>query len=96
MKDIIFNPFPNGSLELQIIEVASPIGNIRIANIYNPHKNITYLELEHYLNILGSRRILIGDLNTHSPIWDLRGRSNSIGRNLELVIENLNMSLVKI
>ena len=37
IKEINFVPFPNGHLELQIIEIASPMGNIGLANIYNPH-----------------------------------------------------------
>ena len=94
VREIIFNSSPNGNLELQIIEVASPMGNIRIANIYNPHKNITLVELKHYLDILGSNKIMIGDLNAHSPIWDTRGRSNCTGRNLELLIENYYMSIL--
>ena len=48
-KVIDFEPFHEGGLELQIIELASNLGKIRLANVYNPHKNITVTEFRYYL-----------------------------------------------
>ena len=91
---MLFDPFPNGVLEIQIIEISSGIGTLRIANLYNPHKNVTITELRYYFEILGNKCIFIGDWNAHSPLWDSRGRSNSTVRNLEIFLENYPVQLI--
>jgi len=90
-KDVQFDLYPDGGLEIQIIEVGASNGNIKIANIYNPHKNIYKPEFEHYLNILGDKFIMAGDFNAHSPIWDIRERTNTTGRNIEEILEDRNL-----
>lgn len=89
-----FNTHPNNGLEIQIIEIGSPSGNIKIANIYNPHKNIYIQELHHYLDVLGDKFIFIGDFNAHSPIWDIDGRNNTTGRNIEIVLDSHNIGIL--
>ena len=93
-REINFNPFPERSLELQIIEFADQLGTIRLGNMYNPHQNILVPEFNHYLNILGNRCILIGDFNAHSPLWDIRGRSNCTGKNIERILEYNNLEIL--
>ena len=93
-KEVDFNEFQGGGLELQIIEFAGQGGTIRLANIYNPNQNILVPEFNHYLDILGNRCILIGDFNAHSPLWDSRARSNSTGRNIERILESRNLEIL--
>lgn len=97
--DISFTPVqfdvhPNNGLEIQIIEIGSVSGNIRIANIYNPHKSIYIQEFNHYLDILGSKFIMIGDFNAHSPLWDRSERSNTTGRNIEIILDTHNIGIL--
>lgn len=92
MKNL--NQFPAGHLEYQAIEVNCNMGIINIMNIYNPHQNITTQEFNHYINQLGNRYILIGDLNAHSAIWDMRGRNNGTGRSLESVMASGRLGLL--
>ena len=37
---------------------------------------------------------MIGDFNAHSPIWDIYGRSNNTGKNIEYIIEHLNLGIL--
>lgn len=93
-REVEFEIFRGGSLELQVMEISSKMGIIRIANIYNPNKNIYVPEFEYYLELLGTKFILIGDFNAHSPLWDSMERSNITGRNIELLLENHNVSIL--
>ena len=36
----------------------------------------------------------LGDLNAHSPLWDIQGRSNCTGKNIEYILENCNLNIL--
>jgi exonuclease III len=62
-------PFLAGSLECQDIEIFINFSRINILNAYNPCKNISVQELQHYTNQLGNSFPIIEDFNGHSPLW---------------------------
>jgi hypothetical protein len=43
-------PFPTGFLKCQSIEIYTNSDSINILNIYNPCKNVSLEELQHYTN----------------------------------------------
>lgn len=88
--------YQGGNMEYQAIEISSGIGIINIMNIYNPHKDITHAEISHYIQQLEPSFILVGDFNAHSPMWDMRGRSNSSGRSLETVLAGGRVGLLNV
>ena len=91
-KQII--PFPAGHLECQAIEIFTKSSSISILNAYNPCKNVSVQELQHYTNQLGNSFILIGDFNGHSPLWDSHNRSNFTGRSIERLLKIQNLILL--
>ena len=93
-KEMLFNLYPEGALELQILEIGSQRGIIKLANIYNPNLPVSYNEFNYYFNLLGNNCIMVGDFNAHSPLWDLRGRTNETGRNLVDIIENNDIGIL--
>lgn len=93
-REVQFDGPNGGNLEIQMIEIGSDLGTIRIANVYNPHKNILLQEFNHYIHLLGEKFIITGDFNAHSPLWDSRERYNQTGRNLESILENLNIGIL--
>ena len=93
-KKKTLDPYRNGNLEFQSIEFSSNTGIINIMNLYNPNKNITVGELEHYIGQLGDKFILLGDFNGHSPLWDQRSRINPTGRSIEVILENRNIGIL--
>ena len=52
-------------------------------NVYNPCHNITVAELNHYSRQLGSSRLIVGDFNAHSPMWEPNKTSNITGKSIE-------------
>jgi len=87
-------PFPSGFLECQLVEIFTKSDSINILNMYNPCKNVSLEELQHYTNQLGKSYILIGDFNGHSPLWDSRNRINPTGRSIERLLEIHNLILL--
>lgn len=83
-----------GSLEVQAVNLMSRLGLISIFNLYNPCKNISVEEFSTYIQRLSLNYIIVGDFNAHSPLWDVRGRSNMTGRSLEQLIEDGLLGLV--
>ena len=93
-RDLPLAPFAGGFLEVQAISVDSGRSGLSILNVYNPNKNISVAELEHYIDQLGSSFLLMGDLNAHTPILCQRDiNSNGTGKTLEHLIGNQNICL---
>jgi hypothetical protein len=84
-------PFPSGFLECQSVKIFTKSDSIIILNRYNPCKNISLEELQHYTNKLWKSYILIDDFNGHSPVWDSCNRINPTGRNIERLLEIHNL-----
>ena len=95
-KEIVLNPFLNGILEQQCIEVVLYNGSLlRILNVYNPNKDLSKQEFLHYLAQLGATYIITGDFNGHSPLLCTRDqRSNNTGKTIEEVMLQDSICLV--
>ena len=79
--------YRQGEMETHVISLFHNSEEINILNVYNPIKNVSVAELKHYINQLGSKFLIVGDLNVHTPILDDRVITpNSTGRSLERVI----------
>ena len=85
-----------GYLEAQAIKLyikdSIPLS---ILNLYNPVKDITYGEFEHYLNQLGDMFVIVGDFNAHSPILNTTCTApNHTGKSLEKLLQEQNICLM--
>ena len=83
--------YQDGVLETQAIKIyMADSSTLFILNIYNPNKNVTIQEIEHYLNQLGDIYLIIGDLNAHTALLNSETRrSNQTGKTLEnLLLQN--------
>lgn len=89
-RTFVLNPFPNGYLETQAIEVILSDSQIlKILNVYNPNQPVTTEEYEHYIAQLGDKYLIVGDYNAHTPILDTScRRRNFAGRTLETLISD--------
>ena len=85
-----------GQLEFLGVQVALKNNEtLNILNIYNPSKNITLLELRHYIEQLGTSYAIVGDFNAHSLVLDSKDTiSNTTGRNLEDLLFNSEVCLI--
>ena len=81
-------PFQNGMLEIQAVSIKCFNKSLQIVNVYNPNKEVSVDEFEHYFSQLSPPFIITGDFNAHHPIWDTRRVSNPCGRNLVDVLRN--------
>ena len=81
-------PYQSGYLKVQAIKVITTNQQkTNILNMYNQGKAATVMELRHYIEQLGSKYIIVGDLNAHSKVLDSRCcRPNFTGRSLEQVL----------
>jgi ribonuclease HI len=69
--------------------------NLVILSIYNPNQNIKVEEIRHYVKQLGTKFMLIGDFNAHSPILNSNcNRTNTTGKSLEDLLYNDNICLI--
>ena len=89
-QTVDLQPFNGGVLEVMAIKIfSSDDRTISILNIYNPNKDVSISELNHYINQLGTTYLIAGDLNAHTPILDDRDlTSNYTGRTLEDLISD--------
>jgi len=78
-------PYPLGNLEVCGVKLFLKNTNVpfSIMNVYNPCHNITVAELNHYSRQLGSSRLIVGDFNAHSPMWEPNKTSNITGKSIE-------------
>ena len=84
--------YPNGNLEIQIVTIKTNEGNIDIMNYYNPFTILSKTEFYHYLNQLGRKYIIVGDMNAHHSLWEplKNGGSNQSGRILFDILQEDN------
>jgi hypothetical protein len=95
-QKIDLNMYPDGLLEVQGIKLSiRGSTDCSVLNLYNPSKNITVLELRHYISQLGPKFIIVGDFNAHTQLLDSSCiRSNITGRTLENILTNDGLCLV--
>ena len=95
-QTVQLHPYKEGYLEYQGIMVMIKEGSdLIILNIYNANKPVTTNELKHYIEQLGRRFIIVGDLNAHSRVLDSKCvRSNIPGRSLEDILIEYNLCLI--
>lgn len=90
------NIYGEGVMEVQALRmITHDLRNIYILNVYNPSKNVTIQELEHYILQLGEHYIITGDFNAHSPIIDSESTvRNQTGKSIEDLLATSNVCLV--
>ena len=86
-NDVCVNPLTLNkhftiNLEVQAVTVFGGNQAIDILNIYNPCKDISVSEFNFYFNQLGKNKVIIGDFNAHSYMWDDRSIDNYSGDSL--------------
>ena len=83
-------PFVGGVLEFQIIRLfLEDRSTVDVMNLYNPNKNVTVQELTYYISQMGSKYIILGDINAHSHLLDDSIiRSNATGQTIEQIVVN--------
>ena len=86
--------FNDGYLEYQSVRVFSDFGAIDVMNIYNPCKDISFEEFDHYRSQLSETHIMIGDFNADSPLGGDGSRANKTGENLEQLIDESNLGVL--
>ena len=91
------NVFNGGFLEVQAVKIKTKAqDDINILNIYNPNENITEEELRFYIHQLGSKYIIVRDLNAHTPALDNRYQlyKNPTGTALENILIDEDLVLI--
>ena len=90
------SPFINGCLEVQAMKIhLRSRQTIVILGIYNPNRNLSYAEMEFYIDQLGDKFVILGDFNAHSPILsDNCARTNTTGRTVEEMISSSRAALI--
>lgn len=86
-REVKLSIYDGGNLKIQAVSVMSVLGLFEVINVYNPCKNVSYNEFIFYVKQFVSKFIIVGDFNAHSPVWDVRGRTNVTGRTLEQLLE---------
>ena len=89
-EDLSFNHFIvntilNSRIEAQAIEISLGRDSVKLLHIYNPVTSIEIGHLDHLVQQLGRKFIIVGDFNGHHTLWDpdLRlDRINQCGRML--------------
>ena len=83
-------PFTTGVLEYQIIRIfLEDKSTVDVMNLYNPNKNVTVQEMTYYISQMGSKYIILGDMNAHSHLLDDSiVRSNATGQSVEQIVIN--------
>ena len=102
-EGVIFNEIqittvPNSIIEAQAIEITLARDKIRLLHIYNPVTNITTSHLDHLIQQLGRKFIIVGDFNGHHTIWDPflpAHKINQCGKELsKFIIDHPNLALI--
>ena len=87
--------FHNCDLEAQAIDLHLEDGTkFSVFNYYNPNKDVTLIEFQHYLKQLQQQHIMVGDMNAHISILRSNDHSNTTGRNLELLLSKEDICLL--
>ena len=97
-NDIQLTTVPNSIIEAQAIEVTLARDKIKILHIYNPVTNISINHLDHLVQQLGRKFVVVGDFNGHHTIWDPflpANKINQCGRDLaSYIIDHPNLALI--
>lgn len=90
------NHYNNGKLEYQAINIfMKDTYQLSILSIYNPNENITPAEIMFYVQQLGTKFMIIGDMNAHTSMLNPRDiRTNATGRTLEYITMNEGLCLI--
>ena len=90
------NMLSEGHLECQAIKILLSNNNtLVLLNIYNQGKSISVEEFRHYMNQLGGKYIITGDLNAHTPVLtNISQKKNATGRMLEQVLLEDNICIM--
>ena len=76
-------PFQNGVMEYQSIQYGFQGKWNTLILLYNPCKNLSENEINHYLSQVDTTGIVCGDLNAHHETWELNGlKLNPSGKSL--------------
>ena len=102
-EDLKFNVIqitsvPNSIIEAQAIEISLARDSVKILHIYNPVTNINISHLDHLIQQMGRKFIMVGDFNGHHTIWDPSlpfRKINKCGKQLsKYIIEHRNLALI--
>ena len=88
--------YNDGNLEIQAIKILiKDRSDLIILHVYNPSKSVAVNEFKHYIEQLGRKFIIIGDINAHSRLLDTRCvKSNVTGKSLEHILTDCNLCLI--
>ena len=79
--------FNNSKLEVQAHTVQMLNFKLDIMNIYNPAGNTNFEELNFYFQQLSNNFIIVGDFNSHHPLWSFdHSRSNTSGNAIAKIL----------
>lgn len=66
-----------------------------VLNLYNPVQPVSALEFRHYISQLGHHKLIVGDFNAHSHLWEQHRQENVCGRNLtDVLLQDPSLSLL--
>ena len=87
--------FNLGVLEVQAIKLKMKDTDLCVLHIYNPNKNVTIAELQHYMKQLGKTYLVVGDFNAQSAMLDSKCRKqNATGKMLEDILMTNQLCLI--
>ena len=94
LKDLI--PYQNGVMEYLSIEYSFQGKWSTLILLYNPCKNLSENEINHYLCEVDTTGIVCGDLNAHHETWELNGpKPNPSGKSLfNVLTRSVNLRLL--
>ena len=102
-EDLNFNllqitTIPNSNIEAHAIELSLARDTVSLLHVYNPVTNITINHLDHLIQQLERKFIMVGDFNGHHTIWDPElpdEKINQCGRELsKYIIDHPNLALI--
>ena len=93
--DLVVIPKPlniiTSDLEFQAVAVKTDACCFDLLNLYNPNRATSKSILSHYIDQLGPRKIIVGDLNAHHHMWSRRGTpNNTVGVALSMILDESN------
>ena len=97
-KQLSLLKYAGGVMEVLAISVAMNNGWASILLCYNPCKNVTKEEFQHYFGQLPKPRFIMGDFNARHQYWDPsigRAATNQTGRSLfNTLLDDVTLSLL--
>lgn len=71
-------------LDLRTVTIQSSSDRVDLLNLYNPSRNVTVVEFEHYFRQLAKIKLVVGYLNAHSHLWDSHSMAKALGIVLQI------------